>query len=200
MREISQIIQIYQTMKYFIAENGQQAGPFEPNELLLHGLTVNSLVWCEGMPNWTSASQVPELMSLFNRQTLNSAHVDTPILNSGTPNHPYAQPQYYPSNMPEPQQFAKTWYTESIIVTILAILCCFNPIGLCAGIYSIIKANSAKNKAMTGDLMGSADEASSAKTWMIVSAITIAVWIIFLFIMVVSKPNILQQIKEGAFG
>ena len=56
-------------MKYYIAENGQQAGPFEPNELLLHGLTVNSLVWCEGMANWTSASQVPELMAILSGQT-----------------------------------------------------------------------------------------------------------------------------------
>ena len=56
-------------MKYYIAENGQQAGPFEPNELLLHGLTVNSLVWCEGMASWTSASQVPELMALLSGQT-----------------------------------------------------------------------------------------------------------------------------------
>lgn len=52
-------------MKYYIAENGQPAGPFEASELLAHGLTVNSLVWGEGMPNWTSASQVPELMALL---------------------------------------------------------------------------------------------------------------------------------------
>jgi len=52
-------------MKYYIAENGQPAGPFEPSELMMHGLTVNSLVWCEGMPNWTSASQVPELMAIL---------------------------------------------------------------------------------------------------------------------------------------
>ncbi|MBR5171527.1 MAG: DUF4339 domain-containing protein [Muribaculaceae bacterium] len=52
-------------MRYYIAENGQPAGPFEPKELLAHGLTVNSLVWGEGMPNWTSASQVPELMALL---------------------------------------------------------------------------------------------------------------------------------------
>ena len=63
-------------MKYYIAENGQQAGPFEPNELLQHGLTVNSLVWCEGMANWTSASQVPELMAVLSGQ---------PPINVGTP-------------------------------------------------------------------------------------------------------------------
>ncbi|MBQ6078980.1 MAG: DUF4339 domain-containing protein [Muribaculaceae bacterium] len=63
-------------MKYYIAENGQQAGPFEPHELLQHGLTVNSLVWCEGMANWTSASQVPELMAVLTGQ---------PPINVGTP-------------------------------------------------------------------------------------------------------------------
>ena len=63
-------------MKYYIAENGQQAGPFEPNELLLHGLTVNSLVWCEGMPSWVSANQVPELMALLSGQTFNPPGID----------------------------------------------------------------------------------------------------------------------------
>ena len=63
-------------MKYYIAENGQQSGPFEPNELLQHGLTVNSLVWCEGMASWTSASQVPELMAILTGQ---------PPINVGTP-------------------------------------------------------------------------------------------------------------------
>ena len=66
-------------MKYYIAENGQQAGPFEPNELLLHGLTVNSLVWCEGMPNWTSASQVPELMAILSGQPVNPGNIDVSI-------------------------------------------------------------------------------------------------------------------------
>lgn len=66
-------------MKYYIAENGQQAGPFEPNELLQHGLTVNSLVWCEGMASWTSASQVPELMALLSGQTFNPGNVDTQL-------------------------------------------------------------------------------------------------------------------------
>lgn len=52
-------------MKYYIAENGQAVGPFEPKELMARGLTVNSLVCAEGMPSWTSASQVPELMALL---------------------------------------------------------------------------------------------------------------------------------------
>ena len=188
-------------MKYYSAENDHHSGPFEPNELLQHGLTVNSLVWCEGMSNWTSASQVPELMEVINRQTLKPARLETQVKVNSMPNQPYARPQYYPDNMPDHQQMlVKTWYTESIIVTILAILCCCNPIGICSGIYSMIKANSAKNKSMAGDSMGAVNEASSAKLWVIVTAVTIVVWILFLLFKVISKPSMFQQIKESVFG
>ena len=188
-------------MKYYIAENNQHSGPFEPNELLQHGLTVNSLVWCEGMANWTLASNVPELMEVINSQSLKPTPIEAQVNVSNIPGQPYAQPQYYPDNMSNSQQMLdKTWYTESIIVTILATLCCCNPIGICSGIYSIIKANNAKNKAMAGDSIGSANEASSAKLWVIVTAVTIVVWILFLLFKVISKPSMFQQIKESVFG
>lgn len=66
-------------MKYYIAENGQGVGPFEANELLARGLTVNSLVWGEGMPGWTSASQVPELAALLSGQTGNNGGLNTQL-------------------------------------------------------------------------------------------------------------------------
>ena len=52
-------------MKWFIAENGKQTGPLQESELLAHGLTVNSLVWHDGMEQWTRAAQVPELYHLL---------------------------------------------------------------------------------------------------------------------------------------
>ena len=86
-------------MKYYIAENGQQAGPFEPNELLSHGLTVNSLVWCEGMATWTSASQVPELMALLSGQTFNPGNIDMQLPPVPPVGGPSAQlPQVPPFN------------------------------------------------------------------------------------------------------
>ena len=93
-------------MKYYIAENGQQVGPFEPNELLMHGLTVNSLVWCEGMPNWTSASQVPELMAILTGQPVN---VGVPggmgtQLPTTPPMGDTQLPQVPPFNNPQPTQ------------------------------------------------------------------------------------------------
>lgn len=51
--------------QYYLAVNGQQLGPFDVNQLMANGLTQNSYVWTEGMPNWAPASSVPELASLF---------------------------------------------------------------------------------------------------------------------------------------
>ncbi|MBO4870640.1 MAG: DUF4339 domain-containing protein [Muribaculaceae bacterium] len=82
-------------MKYYIAENGQPAGPFELNELLEHGLTVNSQVWNESMMGWSSASDVPEVMNLLHSMQ--------------QPEQPaYEQPQQYERpqyGQPQPQQY-----------------------------------------------------------------------------------------------
>ena len=189
-------------MKYFIVENGQQAGPFDPDELLLHGLAPSSLVWCQGLADWTVASQVPELMALIDGQRFAPGDTGTQIMpRNSTTRQPYAQPQYYPDNTVYPQQVqTKTWFTESLIVTILAALCCCNPIGLLTGIYAIVKANGAKNKAMAGDYTGSASDAGTAKVWVIITAVIIVAWILFIIFNVLLNPSFLQHIQEGAVG
>jgi membrane protease subunit (stomatin/prohibitin family) len=58
-----------QGLQVFIALNNQQAGPFDLpklQQLAQAGqLTRNTLVWRQGMPNWTPAGQVPELGPAF---------------------------------------------------------------------------------------------------------------------------------------
>lgn len=210
-------------MKYYIAENGQQAGPFEPNELLLHGLTVNSLVWCEGMPNWTSASQVPELMAILSGQPFNPGSVDVSIpqmppvggevqlpqvppvggqqQTQPTTNQPYAPPQYGPStNTPSNQVMPKTWLTESVLVTVLSFLCLCNIIAAIPGCIAIFKANSVKTKFMQGDVQGANAASASAKKWVIIAAVVMIAWSCFQAYQFLSNPNLLQQIQEGSFG
>ena len=54
-------------MKYFIVENNKQSGPFSIYELKDKGITSETLVWAEGMTNWTPAWKVDELRAfLFN--------------------------------------------------------------------------------------------------------------------------------------
>lgn len=54
---------------FFIALNGQQAGPFDPALLRAKAqsgeLRPETLVWRQGMANWTPARDVPEIAPLF---------------------------------------------------------------------------------------------------------------------------------------
>ncbi len=54
---------------FFAVVNGQQAGPFDINtlkQMAANGsLVKDTLVWREGMANWSAAGQVPELNSVF---------------------------------------------------------------------------------------------------------------------------------------
>ena len=101
-------------MKYFIVNNGQQAGPFELHELLANGLNANSYVWCEGMPNWLPATQVPEVAALL-QQAPPPPGYQQPYQQPG-----YQQPGYQqPYQQPYPQQPKSMDFGEAIKV-------CFN--------------------------------------------------------------------------
>jgi hypothetical protein len=92
-------------MKYYIAENGQPAGPFEVNELLAHGMTVNSQVWCETMENWTAAGQVPELMPLLGIEPQPAVLPEQPAYQPEQQAYQPEQPAYQPEQPAyEPQQ------------------------------------------------------------------------------------------------
>lgn len=214
-------------MKYYIAENGQPAGPFEPSELLAHGLTVNSLVWGEGMPNWISASQVPELMALLGGQTFNPGNLDTQLpqtppmgeqapmpqmppfnpqptttgtpYGQGTTNQPYAPPQYGPSTNQPQNMMPKTWLTESIIATIVCSLCCgASVITLITGVIAIFQANGVKTKFNSGDYAGANSKSASAKMWMLITVGLGIAAAAYTAYMMMSNPELLQQIQEGS--
>jgi membrane protease subunit (stomatin/prohibitin family) len=57
------------TATFFASINGQQAGPFDLHALEAKvregAITRNSLVWKQGMANWTAAGTVPELAGIF---------------------------------------------------------------------------------------------------------------------------------------
>lgn len=56
--------------QYLLSVNGQQAGPFnmqQMQQMVMNGqLLTNTFVWKQGMQNWVEAGQVMELQSLFN--------------------------------------------------------------------------------------------------------------------------------------
>lgn len=48
-------------MEFFIIENGQQAGPFSLNQLVEKKISAETLVWAQGMADWTPAWKVDDL-------------------------------------------------------------------------------------------------------------------------------------------
>ncbi len=52
--------------EYFILIDNKQLGPYTLDELRQRAITSSTLVWAEGMAQWTPAWQVPALRPLFN--------------------------------------------------------------------------------------------------------------------------------------
>lgn len=270
-------------MKYYIAENGQPAGPFELKELMQHGLTPNSQVWNEKMSGWTRASEVPELMTLLGMptaaqpvqpvqpvqpqpspyapqqpqqpqsspyapqqpqqpqqpqpspyepkqpeaQTTNTPSEQTVQQGYGQEPSPYAQPQYQQPQQPQyqqsqyqqpqyqqPQQFPqqqmpygqqfapnalppKNWMTESVIFTIMSVLCCCNPIALITGIIAIVNAGKVNGLFQRGDTLGATEGAKQAKMWALITLGLLVLGVILSVVLVMVNPELKQAFMEG---
>lgn len=88
-------------MNYFIIINDAQQGPFSVAELQQQGISSDTLVWTEGMAEWTPAWQVEELRPLFYKQTAGTAVPPPPPVNPG------AGAQAAPQGAPVPPQGAQ---------------------------------------------------------------------------------------------
>ena len=51
--------------QYYYSDGQQQIGPISKDELKLKGITKETLVWCEGLSNWTKAGEIEDLADLF---------------------------------------------------------------------------------------------------------------------------------------
>ena len=138
-------------MKYYMHTGGQQLGPFEESELLSHGLTASTMVWCEGMPDWVAASQVPELSHL--------------LLPSQQPHSYQPQPGYGPQ---QPYGARPPMPATYLVWAILATLLCCMPFG----IVSIVKASQVSSLYYQGNYAEARAASRAARNWAIASAVS----------------------------
>ena len=94
-------------MKYWIIKDGQSCGPFEREQLKENGLTPESKVWRQALPQWTTAARLRELNDL-----------------TGFGVSPQPQPQSQPSAVPS-MPFSDHM-TATIVTTVLTVLCFVN--------------------------------------------------------------------------
>ena len=158
---------------YYLGPNNVQMGPVDLSQL--RGLiSLDTMVWCEGMTNWMPAHQVPEVANLF-------------IAPQPQPQPPYQQPQPQPQyqqpyQQPYQQQYQQPQYQQYqqpqgeysetdrpqnyLVWAILATLFCCWPFGIPAIVFAA-KVDSCWNK---GDYAGAFDASKKAKMWTIISA------------------------------
>lgn len=65
-------------MEFFIIDhNGQQAGPFSFDQLVQKGISPETLVWKQGMADWTPAWKVEELKAVLEAVEANQSNQNT---------------------------------------------------------------------------------------------------------------------------
>ena len=230
-------------MKYYIAENGQPAGPFEMKDLMEHGLNPDSQVWNEKMSGWTRAREVPELMSMLGIQQPIAPQPVQPVQpvqpqspyapqqpqqsgqvtangpqaeqtqGYGQQPSPYAQPQYQQPQPPQyqqpyaqqpygqpyaPQGFPpKNWMTESVIFTVLSVICCCNPIALITGIIAMVNAGKVNPQHQMGNITGATESAKTAKMWALITLGILIVGAIISVVTLVLSPGVKEAFMNG---
>ena len=98
-------------MKYFIIENNEQQGPFSVDELRDKHIPSDTLVWAEGMTDWTPAWKVDELKQFL----YNTAQTTVPP--------PYRPPVEPPSELQTmPIQDTKKHHRRHRKITIAGVL------------------------------------------------------------------------------
>lgn len=170
--------------KYYYATGQSQFGPFSLEELRIQPITLDTLVWYDGLDSWRPVRDLPELASLFQRTPPASA----PTMVYPQANTPPKPPTYsgqsantgdgrgpldYPQRAAAPP---KTWLVESILVTLF---CC-----LPFGIAGIVNASSVESRWHAGDFEGSQRASDEAKKWTMVSFfVGLGVFVLYVVLM-----------------
>lgn len=198
--------------KYFyLNAQNEQNGPVEAGELKSFGVTENTLVWSQGMPQWAPAGEVEELKGLFvpvqeeiptpppapapkPQPSPSPAPVSQPVVSSpsGQPAVPSAGTAYskvertpaaHPGT-PAPSLNGKP--ENNMIWAVLSTVLCCVPIG----IYAIICANKVDGLYAAGEIDEANKQAAEAKKWAIIGAAAGAVGgFLYAIIMIIASLN-----------
>lgn len=152
-------------MQFWINHNGVQSGPVDLDGIKQMGLTSNAYVWHEGLSDWVSITQVPELQGLYETITQGQPIATAQPQASQTDFH---QQQYDYQQPIEPEECPPTNFVWAIAATVL---CCI-PFGI-VGMYYASKVSKLY---AAGNIMGAKEASEASAWWSIASAVVGVVW------------------------
>lgn len=146
---------------YYLTSDRQQAGPFAESEIqnmFKQGIIKpDVLVWQEGMAEWTSISQVPQLSGYAPSTSAPPAAPVTPAQQTVVQRAPLPPTQGAYGGGPAGGQPIPTYFSTSIVVLIF----CFWP----TAIPAIIAANNVSKAIGRGDIEAAKAASAKAKMW-----------------------------------
>ena len=161
---------------FYIDSDGKQKGTFSPESLKNEPVKKETLVWTQGMEQWVSADQVPELQFIFSDAPA-ASHVA-----SQTP--PETTSRAYAGGTAA-QPMPKTWMVESILATILPFLLCSCVFSL-LGIVGIVNASKVESLYRAGAYADAEEASRQAKLWTKVAMWIGIVWAILFVLLIVA--------------
>ena len=182
------------TLYYMIIE-GRQAGPFPAEALKAQGLTPETYVWREGLQNWVTASQLPELDYLFRENPPAAGPSAYPPDGSyhdrqqGTvPPDPYRDDSRYGEPVPH-----TNWLPWAVVATVVAFM--LSCIGMIFGIIGIVQANKANTAYQHGDFT-TGDSANSTARIMTIIAFVFAAIGLFGSIWIFNSSDLMENYQN----
>ena len=146
--------------KYFAFIDGDQRGPFEPEQLIDAGVRPSTYVWCKGMDDWQRADSVEEIRGIFKRHLIFKSETKTVNEPIETVTPEEVKPQDSVPPQPEQIRFGRIPASVepepdynsppqvSMTLAILSLILCCPPSGIAAVVFTY-KAQKTWEKAMS---------------------------------------------------
>jgi len=107
-------------MEYYYTDGTTNFGPFTLEQLREKNITASTKVWYSGLSSWKPAGEIPELAGILSA--------------GGPPNDSPPQVHRAPSYQAVPGPAPKSWFVESILVTLF----CCQPFGVVGIVYAAL--------------------------------------------------------------
>ncbi len=165
---------------FYISPQNEQKGPIEGGQLPAYGVTAQTMVWTQGMPQWMPAGQVEELLPVLSHVAPAAPQMVPPPQMAAAPQM-MAAPQMAaapqapqsvtyiqtaPGYAPQQQPMMPKPGSNMVLAVLSTLFCC-----LPTGIYAIICASQVDGLYRRGDYAGAVSKANSARNWSIIGAV-----------------------------
>lgn len=161
--------------EWYYTKMGLQQGPVPEDEIrqkIRRGeIGESNLLWRDGMTDWLSFTQIPELHSgaVVSVQEV-SGPPRMPSETTSPGSIPLPQPPVFPGYAGESGIPTYLWQSVvALVVSCLAMMLFCLPLGLPFAIVALVYANKVEKLKAQGDLIGALASSGNAKIWMIVS-------------------------------